>query len=61
VTSAGNLEHLAEIADILAAGVMRALARKSSGNKRPIRECSLDFSLTESGHAVPMKRGASHA
>ena len=61
MTPAADPERLAEIADILAAGLLRALARMSSGNKRLIRECSLDFSPTESGHAVPIKRRASNA
>ena len=47
-------ERLGAIADILAAGLMRILARKSSGKSNQTRDCSLDFSATESGHPMPV-------
>jgi hypothetical protein len=45
-------ERLDEIADILAAGLTRLRARKSSGLSRDRGESSLDFSLDQSGHGV---------
>jgi hypothetical protein len=47
-------ERLGEIADVLAIGLMRVLARKSSGKPGQTRESSLDFSATESGHPTPV-------
>jgi hypothetical protein len=43
-------ERLDEIADILAAGVIRLRARKSSGLSRDGGESSLDFSPDQRGH-----------
>jgi hypothetical protein len=39
-----------EVAEILAAGLMRAIARKSSRISPPAGESSLDFTPIESGH-----------
>lgn len=39
-----------EIAEILAAGLMRAEARKSSRNSSALGESSLDFTPAKSGH-----------
>jgi hypothetical protein len=49
-------ERLDEIADILAAGLMRLRARKSSPLSRDRRESSLDFSPDQRGHARPRER-----
>lgn len=46
--------RLGEIAAILAAGLMRLVARKSSQILPHIGESSLDFSATESGHPTPV-------
>ena len=46
-------ERLDEIADILAAGLMRLRARKSSSLSRDRGESSLDFSPDQRGHARP--------
>jgi hypothetical protein len=54
-----NPKYLAEVAEILAAGLMRALARKSSGNGRSTGESSLDFSAIKSGHPTPGGGGGS--
>jgi hypothetical protein len=43
-------ERLDEIADILAAGLIRLRARKSSALSRDRGESSLDFSLDQRGH-----------
>ncbi len=53
--SSTSKERLGEIADVLAAGLMRVLARKSSGKSNQTRDCSLDFSATESGHPTPVR------
>jgi hypothetical protein len=45
-------ERLDEIADILAAGLVRLRARKSSGLSAHRGESSLDFSPDQSGHVV---------
>jgi len=52
--SSTSKERLGEIADVLAIGLMRVLARKSSGKSNQTRDCSLDFSTTESGHPTPV-------
>jgi hypothetical protein len=44
-------ERLAEIADLLAAGLMRLKARKSSSLSRNTGESCLDFSPDQRGHA----------
>ncbi len=49
-----NRASLAEVADILAFGLMRALARKSSGKSGLSGESSLDLSPTKSGHPTPV-------
>lgn len=43
-------DRVAEVGAILAAGLMRAVARKSSQISAQIGESSLDFTATESGH-----------
>ena len=45
-------ERLDEIADILAAGLIRLRARKSSGLSANHGESSLDFSPHQSGHGA---------
>jgi hypothetical protein len=45
--------RLAEIAEILAAGLMRALAKKSSQISPFTGETSLDISPSKSGHRAP--------
>lgn len=44
-------ERLDEVAGILAVGVMRLAALKSSALSAPTRESSLDFLPDQSGHA----------
>jgi hypothetical protein len=51
-------DRLAEIADILAAGLMRLRARKSSGLSDHRRESSLDYSPDQRGHARRREREA---
>jgi hypothetical protein len=46
-------ERLSEIAEILAAGLMRLRARKSSQISADCGESSVDFSGHQSGHANP--------
>jgi hypothetical protein len=45
-------ERLAEIADILAAGLIRLRARKSSPLSRDCGEIRLDFSPDQRGHVA---------
>jgi len=45
-------ERLDETADILAAGVIRLRAGKSSALSADYRESSLDFSVDQSGHGA---------
>jgi len=45
-------QHLAEIAEILAAGFMRLRARKSSRISADGRESSVDFTPDQSGHGT---------
>jgi plasmid stability protein len=47
----GESAHLAEIAEILALGLQRLRARKSSTLSADIGESSLHFSPDQSGHA----------
>jgi len=47
---------LSELADILAAGLMRALARKSSRNSADVGESSLHISGAKSGHPADVNR-----
>jgi hypothetical protein len=49
-------ERLDEIADILAAGLMRLRARKSSQISRDPGESSLDFLANQRGHARARER-----
>jgi hypothetical protein len=49
-------ERLDEIAEILAAGLMRLRARKSSPLSRDRGESSLDFSPDQRGHARGRER-----
>jgi hypothetical protein len=51
-------DRLDEIADILAAGLMRLRARKSSALSRDCGESSLDYSPDQRGHARPREREA---
>jgi hypothetical protein len=48
-------ERLAEIADLLAAGLMRLRARQSSHLSRHCGESSLDCPAHQSGHADVLK------
>ena len=51
-------ERLDEIAEILALGAMRLIARKSSRLSAAYGETSLDFTPERSGHAKPpLSRG----
>lgn len=47
---AASALRLTEIAEVLASGLMRALARKSSRIFEPTKECSLDISVAKSAH-----------
>ena len=49
-------ERFSEIAEILAAGLMRLRARKSSPKSADFGESSVDFSGHQSGHADPNSR-----
>jgi hypothetical protein len=51
-------ERLDEIAEILASGLMRLRARKSSALSRDSGESSLDFSADQRGHAPTREREA---
>jgi hypothetical protein len=51
-----SAQRLAEIAEILAVGLMRLVARKSSPISAENGESSLDFSATESAHPTPVER-----
>ena len=53
-------EHLTEIAEILAAGLMRLEARKSSRKPAEFGESSLHFSPDQSGDVPPYSAEASH-
>jgi hypothetical protein len=46
-------EHIIELSDILAAGLMRLLARKSSGLSADLGESSLHFTAQQSGPDGP--------
>ena len=46
-------ERISEIAETLAAGLMRLHARKSSGKSADVRESSLDCAGHQSGHGTP--------
>jgi hypothetical protein len=49
-------ERLDEIAEILAVGLMRLMARKSSPISAEPGESSLDLSAAESGHPTTVER-----
>jgi hypothetical protein len=49
-------KHLTEIAEILAAGLMRLAARKSSPISTTSGDIPLDISAPESGHPIPENR-----
>jgi hypothetical protein len=51
-------EYLAEIAEILAAGLMRLRARKSSRISADGGESSVDFMPDQSGHAIGLSQEA---
>ena len=53
-------DRIEEIATILAAGLMRALAGKSSTLLAETGESSLDFSPVQSGHPTKPKRRRSN-
>jgi hypothetical protein len=53
VTDADGGERLAEITEILAVGVSRLAARKSSQKSEEIGESSLHFTPDQSGDAPP--------
>jgi len=50
-----QVERIAEIAEILGAGLMRLAGRKSSPNSCDSGESSLDFSPDQSGHPTSRK------
>jgi hypothetical protein len=50
-------ERLDEIADLLAAGLMRLRVRQSSTLSPDTGESSLDFSVDQRGHARPREHG----
>lgn len=52
-TDAAGGERLSEIAEILAAGLMRVEARKSSRKSAEFGESSLHFTPDQSGDAPP--------
>ena len=49
-------KRLIELSEILAAGLMRVVARKSSLIRASTGESSLDISPDQSGHPNPMDR-----
>jgi hypothetical protein len=49
-------DRLAEIAEILAAGLIRLQQRKSSPLSRDGGESSLDFPVDQRGHPTPVDR-----
>jgi hypothetical protein len=55
-----TLDHLTEIADILAAGLTRLAVRKSSRKPADFGESSLHFSPDQSGGVPPYSPEASH-
>ena len=48
-------DHVSEVAEILALGLVRLLARKSSELLKTSGETSLDFSVPQSGHPEPSR------
>jgi hypothetical protein len=57
--SLSSNERLVEIAEILAAGLLRALARKSSPKSADIGESSLHILVDQSAHPTPVNRRTS--
>jgi hypothetical protein len=55
-----SAERLTDIAEILAIGLMRLVARKSSPILANSGESSLDFSAIKSGHPTPDRAGESN-
>jgi hypothetical protein len=55
-----TLDHLTEIADILATGLTRLALRKSSRKPADFKETSLHFSADQSGGVPPCSPEASH-
>ena len=51
-----NENAITEIAEILALGLMRLQARKSSELSASSGESSLDFTGQQSGHPIPLDR-----
>ncbi|MER8441513.1 hypothetical protein NKH36_33490, partial [Mesorhizobium sp. M1312] len=51
-----SAERLAEIASILAAGVMRLRARQSSGLSGERENSFVDFAANQSGHATGLEQ-----
>ncbi|RKE65786.1 hypothetical protein DFP91_5833 [Pseudorhodoplanes sinuspersici] len=49
-----HVQRIEEIGEILAAGLMRLSARKSSAKPTAIGESSLDFLPNQSGHPNPV-------
>lgn len=52
-------DSAAEIAYILAGGLLRLMGRKSSGKNGVAGESSLDFSAAKSSHPTPVTAGGS--
>ncbi len=48
-----NTDHLAEVAELLAAGLQRLLSRQSSEELRLFGESSLHLTLDQSSYASP--------
>jgi hypothetical protein len=55
-SSRDNADRFLELAEILALGLMRLLARKSSELSAQGGESSLDFTGKQSGHPIPLDR-----
>jgi hypothetical protein len=51
-----NSDHIAELAELLATGLLRVLARKSSGYSPDAGESSLHLPPDRSGHPTPLDR-----
>lgn len=52
-------QRVADIAEILAAGLIRLSARKSSGKRSESGDSSLDLPAIKSGHPKPIYGGGS--
>jgi hypothetical protein len=57
MVDAERSERLAEISEILAAGLVRLEARKSSQNSQDLGESSLHFTPDQSGDTPPFSTG----